>query len=226
VVRPLVLPLALWASCVLVSGCAASTGTSVAAPSASASVSAASSDSASPSASASTAPTATPSATATDAPAPAGRFAFGDSVMLGSKKLLQTRGFIVDAKVGRQFGASYNAVVKLRRGHRLPANIVVHLGTNGTIALRDCKALVDAVGPGRRVFLVNVRVPRPWTHGNNVTIGRCDAAFAANRVVVVDWAGTANGHREWFGADNVHPDAVGRTAYVRLIDDAVTTQGL
>jgi hypothetical protein len=146
--------------------------------------------------------------------------------MLGSKKLLQARGFTVDAKVGRQFGASYNAVVKLRRGHRLPANIVVHLGTNGTIALRDCTALVDAVGPGRRVFLVNVRVPRPWTHRNNVTIGRCDAAFAPNRVVVVDWAGTANGHREWFGADNVHPDAVGRTAYVRLIDDAVTTQGL
>jgi hypothetical protein len=155
-----------------------------------------------------------------------GRYAIGDSVMLGSRSLLQARGFAVDAKVGRQFGAVVNAVIKLRNHHALPANIVVHLGTNGTIALRDCRALVDQAGPTRRVFLVNVRVPRPWTHGNNVVLDACDRSYPAARVVVINWAKAAAAHREWFGPDNVHPNAAGRKVYTQLIVDAVTRFGL
>ena len=45
---------------------------------------------------------------ATGAPAlaagiPAGRYAIGDSVMLGAKSQLQARGFVVDAVKSRQF---------------------------------------------------------------------------------------------------------------------------
>lgn len=225
--RTLALSLALVASCALASGCAATTEASEASSTSATSPTPTSSVSTGPSGSASPTPTPTAASSSPAASAvPAGRFAFGDSVMLGSKKLLQGRGFTVDAKVGRQFGASYNAIVKLRAAHRLPRNIVIHLGTNGTIALRDCKAAVDAAGPERRVFLVNVRVPRPWTHGNNVTLGKCDLAYPVERVVVINWAATAGSHREWFGPDNVHPDAVGRTAYTDLITAAVDQRGL
>lgn len=234
--RPVVLPAALAASCLLLGACA-STGSTAAAtsPSTSDGTSAAStsststvgastspSTSATPSGSSAPAPSATPLASSV----PEGRFAYGDSVMLGSKPLLQKRGFTVDAKVGRQFGASYNAIVKLRDAHRLPRNIVIHLGTNGTIAVRDCKAVVDAAGPERRVFLVNVRVPRPWTHEDNVNIGTCDAAYPDLRVVVINWAAVASKHPEWFGPDNVHPNGQGRTAYTALITTVVTRYAL
>jgi hypothetical protein len=146
--------------------------------------------------------------------------------MLGSKKLLEGRGFVVDAKVGRQFGASYNAIVKLRTANTLPSNIVIHLGTNGTISVHDCRAVVDAAGPDRRVFFVNVRVPRPWSHGNNVALGTCDAAYPVNRVIIINWAAAAGQHRDWFGPDDIHPDAAGRTAYTDLIASALDHRGL
>lgn len=220
--RVLVLPLALAATCALVSGCAATSRTVGSATTSSSSVEAPASPSAAPTTYYHSSNVAAP---ATASSIPAGRVAYGDSVMLGSKRLLQGRGFTVDAKVGRQFGASYNAIVKLRQGHVLPRNIVIHLGTNGTISVHDCRAVVDAAGPDRRVFLVNVRVPRPWMHSNNVHLATCAAAYPVSRVIVIDWAAASNPRREWFGPDNIHPDAAGRAAYTALIDATVDQRG-
>ena len=224
--RVLVLPVALAAACALVSGCAATSRTVGSTTTSRSSVEATASPSAAPTTDQTTdyhsSKVAMP-ATATSIPA--GRVAYGDSVMLGSKRLLQGRGFTVDAKVGRQFGASYNAIVKLRQRKMLPRNIVIHLGTNGTISVRDCRAVVDAAGPDRRVFLVNVRVPRPWMRGNNLHLATCAAAYPISRVVVINWAAASNPHREWFGPDNIHPDAAGRMAYTALIDATVDQRG-
>ncbi len=74
-----------------------------------------------------------------------------------------------------------------RKGASLPENVVVHLGTNGTFPLSTCKAIVKAAGPDRRVFLVNVFVPRSWEDSNNAVIRQCNEAFAADRVHVIDW---------------------------------------
>ena len=51
-------------------------------------------------------------------------------------------------------------------------------------------------------------------------------AYPVDRVVVINWAAAAGRHREWFGPDNIHPDAVGRRAYTGLIDSAVDQHGL
>jgi hypothetical protein len=220
--RVLLLPVALAAACALVSGCAATSRTVGSTSTSSPSAGPAASSSAPATTDYHSSRVAVPT-TATSIPA--GRVAYGDSVMLGSKRLLQGRGFTVDAKVGRQFGASYNAIVKLRQRHVLPRNIVIHLGTNGTISVRDCRAVVDAAGPDRRVFLVNVRVPRPWMRGNNVHLATCAAAYPTGRVIVINWAAASNPHREWFGPDNIHPDAAGRTAYTALIDATLDQRG-
>ena len=87
------------------------------------------------------------------------RYAVGDSVMLGARSDLRASGFGVDATESRQ---AYKGPSLLRkRGGRLPMNVVVHLGTNGTYPLATCKALVKAAGPDRRVFLVTVHVRLP-----------------------------------------------------------------
>ena len=148
------------------------------------------------------------------------RYAVGDSVMLGARNDLQKSGFGVDATESRQ---AYKGPSLLRkRGGRLPMNVVVHLGTNGTYPLATCKALVKAAGPDRRVFLVTVHVKRSWEKANNAVIRQCDAAFAADRVHVIDWDKAASRHPGWLYADGIHLRPAGSAAFAALLDDAVS----
>jgi hypothetical protein len=146
--------------------------------------------------------------------------------MLGSKPLLDAAGFHVDAVVGRQFGAAKGLVAQLRASGHLPRNLIVHLGTNGTIAMPDCRAVVNAAGPQRRVFLVTVHGPRSWMPGDNVHLIACARAFPAGRVVLVDWNQLSSPHPEWFYRDRIHPQGAGRTAYTHLLAATVARYGL
>lgn len=156
-----------------------------------------------------------------DAKAPQGRFALGDSVMLGAKYRLKALGFgIVDARESRQ---AYTGPAELRRrGGSLPQNVVIHLGTNGTFPLSTCKAMVKAVGPDRRIFLLTVHVPRSWTTGNNKVIRQCARSYPAGRVTVVDWDWAASRHPKWLYSDKTHLTPDGARGYARVIDDAIT----
>ena len=99
--------------------------------------------------------------------------------------------------------------------------MVVHLGTNGTFPLSTCKSIVRAAGPDRRVFLVNVFVPRSWQDSNNAVIRQCNEAFAPDRVHVIDWNAAASAHRSWFYGDRIHLKPAGGEAFARLLDDSV-----
>jgi hypothetical protein len=180
-----------------------------------------------PSSPAPQAPTPAPRATQDAAAAPAGVLAVGDSVMLGSKPLLRRSGVrTVDAVVGRQFGSAVSIVERAAARGSLPRNVVVHLGTNGTVTLKACKGVVRHAGPERKVFLVTVRVPRAWQDSNNRTLRRCAAAYGEDRAEVVDWSAYSAGHPGWFGADRVHPTPAGRSHYTSLIERAVESDGI
>ena len=158
-------------------------------------------------------------ALAVPAQAATDRYAIGDSVMLGAAGDLKDAGFRVDATESRQ---AYKgpALVRSKRSH-LPTNVVVHLGTNGTYPLSTCKALVKAAGPDRRVFLVTVHVPRSWKKANNRMLRQCDAAFAADRVHVIDWDKAASSHPAWLYSDHIHLKPAGSAGFARLIDSTV-----
>lgn len=151
------------------------------------------------------------------------RYAIGDSVMLGAQSILKRRGFTVNAAVSRQ---SYSAPAMVRRkGAKLPANLVVHLGTNGTFPLSTCRRIVKNAGPQRRVFLVTVFVPRSWERSNNRTIRKCAESFPGDRVTVVDWNALAKRHPEWLYSDGTHLKPAGAKGFARLIDHAVDASG-
>ena len=151
------------------------------------------------------------------------RYAIGDSVMLGARSILKRRGFTVNAAVSRQ---SYSAPAMVRRkGAKLPENLIVHLGTNGTFPLSTCRKIVKNAGPERKVFLVTVFVPRSWEKSNNKTIRTCAESFPQGRVTVVDWNGVARSHPEWLYSDRTHLKPSGAKAFARLIDHAVDASG-
>ena len=173
-----------------------------------------------------TAPVATASpATPSAVVVPTGRYALGDSVMLGARAGLNARGFQVNAVESRQFSAAVPIVRTKVLNHTLPRNLIIALGTNGYIRLTDCKAIVSAAGTARRVFLVTNRVPRSWGKPNNNTLRACDAAFASGRVVLVDWYAYSAGHTSWFYSDRIHLRPTGQTAYARLLDATLDALG-
>ena len=155
---------------------------------------------------------------------PRGRLAVGDSLMVSVTPWMSSHGFRVHAKVGRQFSTAPGIVRSF--GAKLPRNLVVELGTNGTVSLAACRSVIQTAGKYRRVFLVTARVPRSWEAGNIRTLRSCDASFASQRVRIIDWYSHSAGHPEWFVGDRVHLSSSGRQAFQRLIDAAVDAHGL
>jgi hypothetical protein len=149
-----------------------------------------------------------------------GVFALGDSVMLGAEPALATQRYRVDAKVGRQFYEGILALRAVNRTGTLPRNVVVHLGTNGTITSKHCDAMVATAGAARRLFFVTVFGPRSWMRGNDVVLRACAARHRTD-VILVDWATAAAHHPAWLGHDRIHPNTLGHKAYTALIESAV-----
>jgi hypothetical protein len=69
---------------------------------------------------------------------------------------------------------------------------------------------------------VTVHVKRSWEKANNAVIRQCDAAFAADRVHVIDWDKAASAHPKWLYADGIHLRPAGSAGFAALLDDAVT----
>ncbi len=149
--------------------------------------------------------------------APPGTLLIGDSVMLGAKSELVRRGLTVDAVESRQFHAGLGLVTLAVARGSLPANLVVHLGTNGTLAVADCRAVVDHAGPSRRVFFVTPHAPRSWIAPDIMHLTQCRAAYPDGRVVLVDWNAQAARHPGWFYSDRIHLNGPGRVAYAAVI---------
>lgn len=156
--------------------------------------------------------------------APPGRIVIGDSVSGMNTGALKARGFRVDYTVSRQFGEVLGVMASY--GSSLPRNVVIALGTNGTVSLSTCKAAVRAAGTTRRVFLVTNRVPRSWEPTNNATLRACDRAFTASRVHVIDWWALSDSNSDWFYGDGYHPNEwLGAQKFANLIDRAVDAYG-
>ncbi len=150
---------------------------------------------------------------------PQGRYAIGDSVMLGARSALIARGFRVNAEVSRQFRDAPALVRQLAAAGHLPVEVIVHLGTNGLIDGADCDALMRVVGVARHVSLVTVKVPRPYRDANNARLRAC--AHRHDNVSLIDWYAFSRFHTAWFYEDGYHLTGIGRREYAAFLDRSV-----
>ena len=145
--------------------------------------------------------------------------AIGDSVMLGARWVMKKNGIaIVDARKSRQ--ATAGPALLRKRGSKLPVNVVVHLGSNGTFTRDACEAMITAAGPTRRVFFLTLAVPRSWEAKNNAVIRGCVAAHSG-RAFIIDWHAMAAKHPKWVYSDGIHLRPAGAKGYARMIEQAV-----
>ena len=160
-----------------------------------------------------------PASTPAFAGIPAGRFALGDSVMLGARDELRARGFVVDAVESRRYEDAAPIVRRKAANGHLPLNVIVHLGTNGLLEGVDCDRVVRAAGVGRHVFLVTLKVPRPHRKPNNARLHAC--ARRHDNASVIDWFAYSHHHAAWFYGDGFHLTPDGQQAYAAFIDRGV-----
>src|SRR5262245_55143749 len=159
---------------------------------------------------------------ATAAPAlagiPPGRYAIGDSVMLGARAQLSARGFIVDAVKSRQFYSSVSIVKRKKRHGLLRQKIVIHLGVNGVlIKPADCDKIARLAGSSRRVYLVTVTGPTSHPKIMRVQDKRLRACAARHgNTHLIDWYKHSRGHGNWF-YDKMHLTPRGRKAYAKFL---------
>jgi hypothetical protein len=147
---------------------------------------------------------------------PPGRYAIGDSVMLGAKDELAGRGIRVNAVVSRQFRDAVPIVEHLKAAGRLRKKVIIHLGNNGIlIGAADCNRISDVAGPNRTVYLVNLKIPRWYRRIQNERLAAC-AQRRAN-TLLIDWFNFSRSHPTWFAADGYHLTSAGQTRFTSLI---------
>jgi len=148
-----------------------------------------------------------------------GRYAIGDSVMLGAKSQLEYRGFIVNVKESRQFSEAVTIVRQKAASGVLRRKVVIHLGTNGVlIQASQCDAIAKAAGRRRHVFLVTVTGPTSHPRIRKAQNTRLRACASRHRnTTVIDWHRYSRGHGAWF-YDGMHLTSKGRVAYATFLD--------
>lgn len=152
------------------------------------------------------------------APRP-GTLFLGDSVMLGARPWLRRLPGRVDAVESRQVYQGISIVRRLARAGRLPGRLVVGLGTNGQFPSYVCGDLRRALGPQGRLYLLTVRVARPWTAADNHAITSCARHY--RNVSLVPWRAFSGSHPAVFAPDGYHLSARGGRLYAQLIRDSL-----
>jgi peptidoglycan/LPS O-acetylase OafA/YrhL len=148
--------------------------------------------------------------------------AIGDSVMLIAKDALAMKlgGAIVDAGIGRQTKAVIETAQGLKDRGELGDSVIVHMGTNGLITVKQFNHLMDILKDVPHVAIVNVKVARPWEEVNNKMLEENIGRFPNAKLV--DWKGTASAHPEAFYKDGVHLRPSGVGMYVDLLSGSVS----
>ncbi len=146
-------------------------------------------------------------------------FAVGDSVMLGAAKKLTSLGLTVDAAKNRQVIEALQIFNYYKSTKELGERVVVHLGTNGTTKKATYESIMTPLADVDKVVVLTVRVPeREYETLNNDIIRALPASFP--NVTVLDWWALSDDKPEWFAADGVHLNDVGRDEYARAIVEA------
>jgi hypothetical protein len=140
--------------------------------------------------------------------------AIGDSVMLGAQTVLHR--FLgdrlqMDANVSRPFSEGLDIVRQLHDAGQLGDEVVVHLGTNGSIPGDQLDEMLRLLSGVQRVILVNTKVDRPWEGPDNDAIAAAVPRYP--NAVLLDWHAMASEHPEFLVQDGVHLSTAGQLYY-------------
>ena len=159
----------------------------------------------------------------TTAPPPPGQgvTAIGDSIMIDAATDLRAMlpGIVIDAKVGQQLYQVQNTVPTLKTTGDIGTRLILELGTNGPFTTTQLQALLNSLGPQKKIVLVNTRVPKTWQTQVNATIASVAQSYP--NVTLLDWYADSASHPQYFYTDGVHLNPQGAQAFASLVVQAL-----
>lgn len=144
--------------------------------------------------------------------------AIGDSVLLGASPAVKKRfsTIFIDAKISRQVYQAQEIVGNLKKNSKLWDTVIIALGTNGNFNKKTGQGLIDYIGKKRKIYWINVYGKAvSWQKTVNQTIQ--ELAEENKNVTVIDWAGEAPSHEDWFYGDGIHLNAKGQKGYAKFL---------
>ncbi|MGZ6993142.1 MAG: acyltransferase family protein, partial [Ilumatobacteraceae bacterium] len=151
-----------------------------------------------------------------------GYVAFGESVMLGAKPLLDARGILTFAEVSKGPTWELEQLQLAKTKYHITHGVVIQLGTNGTVTQQQYEDMLAQLTDVPLVVMMTVKAPKPWIDGNNALIRALPATHP--NVVVLDWearAAEVSGHLS--GSDGgIHlSDDTAKQFYLLIIEQAL-----
>lgn len=146
----------------------------------------------------------------------------GDSVFLGAAPSFQKleKNAVIDAKISRQVCQALDVARKLDKKKKLGNTVIISLGINGKFNPATGQALIDYLGPDRRIYWVNAFGKEKKIQKEvNQTIR--ELADRNSNVTVIAWADEAAGHADWFYQDGTHLNEKGQPRFAEFIKKAL-----
>lgn len=149
-------------------------------------------------------------------------FALGDSVLAGALPCLKKLGYSVDMRQSRQVDAGIQLLRK--KVNKLPARLVIHLGTNGGVTTQELDAMMAILGTDRLVVWSTIQLPDDpdrYTYETRTNEAIAGLAARYDNVRILDWNALTQQNAEWIYLERIHMTPEGCAGYARLLDGLV-----
>lgn len=132
-------------------------------------------------------------------------FALGDSVLAGALPCLKKLGYSVDVRQSRQVEAGIQLLRK--KVNKLPARLVIHLGTNGGVTTQELDTMMAILGTDRLVVWSTIQLPDDpgrYTYEERTNTAIEDLAGRHANVRILDWNALTQQNAEWIYLEGIH----------------------
>jgi hypothetical protein len=151
-----------------------------------------------------------------------GYVAFGESVMLGAKPLLDARGILTFAEVSKGPTWELEQLQLAKTKYHITHGVVIQLGTNGTVTQQQYEDMLAQLSDVPLVVMMTVKAPKPWIAGNNALIRALPSTHP--NVLVLDWetrAAEISGHLSASDGGIHLSDDAAKQFYLTIIEQAL-----
>jgi lysophospholipase L1-like esterase len=154
---------------------------------------------------------------------------FGDSVLSGAAPAIYERfpGIVLDAEPIRQWRDAPAVVAHAIDAGTARPVVVLNFGTNAGLKSEESQAALEAVldtlGPDRRVVLVNTVGISNWVPATNATLAAVSAGHP--NTIVADWHAVVTADPTLLHNDRTHPNVRGTAAYAEMLARALDELG-
>ena len=144
----------------------------------------------------------------------------GDSVLLGAMRQTTAAGFDLNTRGCREWDEGMRVLRAYRRAGRLPHLVIMELGTDWIVRVREIREAMRLVGRGRVLGLMTPRETGGQGGSDAANMRRVARQFP-RRTVLLDWVAHTRGRGGWFQPDGIHLTPAGAAGFGRFLRTAM-----